>query len=389
MTKISSNDPEATVVNPMTGIIGPPRTAMTMEDLRSNYDSILRARALYYPVAYQFPRELGRGRQGRVFLALRQGARGCITEHAIKLFDPRLYRTPEEYWSDMGRIASQISRMQRIQSPNLVSRHNYEETYGIGYIEMEAIDGMDLRRFLRRDHLDMARKNCSAKDWTRFTRNIFRLEKDRLSVQPGIVVYILRGVLRGLECLNVLNFLHSDIKPGNIMIDRLGNVNVVDFGRAVIVGEKLTFLLGSPMYMSPETHRRESGGVESDLYSLGLVALEMLMGRRLIERDDVTEDDLLAAKMNLPDQLASLLPHHVLENKHLVSILRKFIEPDPTRRYRSAKEAEIGDEGLKVVDKQLVRAGLDTEYSRDLSDYLSMLVDPRTDRIEAPPMRDV
>jgi serine/threonine-protein kinase len=82
------------------------------------------------------------------------------------------------------------------------------------------------------------------------------------------------------------------------------------------------------------------------------------------------------------------LPHHVLENKHLVSILRKFIEPDPARRYRSAKEAEIGDEGLKVVDKQLVRAGLDTEYSRDLSDYLSMLVDPRTDRIEVPAMRD-
>src|SRR5512136_1295824 len=106
---------------------------MTRHHLIDNYATIIGARAIYYPVAYQLTGELGRGRQGIVFLGLRQGARGCITQHAIKLFDPGIYRTPEEYWTDMGRLASQISRLQSLQSPNLVPRHSYDETYGIGY----------------------------------------------------------------------------------------------------------------------------------------------------------------------------------------------------------------------------------------------------------------
>ena len=114
----------------------------------------------------------------------------------------------------------------------------------------------------------------------------------------------------------------------------------------------------------------------------------MLRGRRLIDGENLTENELMALKMSLPKRLPELLPRHVTENADLVSILKRFIEPDPTKRYRSAKDAEVGELGLKVVDKQLVKAGLDTEYSRDLSDYLDLLVDSRTNRIEPPVMKD-
>lgn len=361
----------------------PPRSGMTIDELKKNYNAIIQARALYYPVAFQFLRELGRGRQGIVFLGLRQGARGCITTHAIKVFDPEIYRGPEEYWTDMGRIAAQISRLQRVQSPNLVSRHSYEETYGIGYVQMEAIDGIDLRHLLSKDHLAMARKKSTPEEWARFSEKIFRIDGDRMCLQPGVVVYILRGLLRGVECLHEMNFLHSDIKPANIMIDRLGYVKVVDFGRAVIVGEKLTFLLGSPMYMAPETHRGEAGGMRSDFFGVGLVGLEMLRGERLTEADNVDEDELMELKMDLANRLPDLLPEHVLENDSLVSIMKRFLEPDPEKRYSSAKEAEVGGEGLREVDKKFAQAGIDTEYARELSDYLMKLVDDKTDRIEA------
>jgi eukaryotic-like serine/threonine-protein kinase len=361
-----------------------PIAEMTLEQLQHNFASVIRAGAIYYPTAYSFVRELGRGRQGVVFLANRQGARGCITEHAIKVLDPTLYRTPQEYWTDMGRIASQISRLQRLQSPNLLSRYTYEETFGIGYIQMEAIDGIDLERLLRKDHLDAVRASCSAREWSKITRPVFRIESDRVRLQPGVVVYILRSMLRGLEVLHAAGFLHSDIKPANIMIDRLGNVKIVDFGRAVTVGERVTFLLGSPLYMAPEVHRRETGSTHSDSYSVGLVALEMLSGQKLVEDDRVSEDELLKIKTGLLQKLPSILPAHVLANKDLAAILRKFIEPDPAKRYASAKDAEVGDEGLRIIDKQLVRAGLDSEYSRDLADYLSKLIDIRTQRIEAP-----
>ena len=346
------------------------------------YDAIVQQGGVYFPVAYQFIRELGRGRQGQVFLAQRHGARGCVTEHAIKVFDPRLYETAEEYWTDMGRIARQLSLLQRIQLPTMVARHAYEETRGIGYIQMEAIDGLDVRRLLSPSHLELARSRSTPDEWNRFTTTIFRQERGGVSLQPGVMVYILRRVLRSLERLHSMGFLNADIKPGNIMIDRLGSVKTIDFGRALRIGETPTFLLGSPSYMAPEQHLRETGTEQSDIYSLGLVGVEMLRGEPLLIDSQGDEEALLAAKRALPDNLVDMLPSHVRDNHALVSVLRQMVDVDPVTRYATAREADIGDVGLLVIDKQLVRADLDSEYTRDFADYFRKLVDPSTRRIE-------
>lgn len=355
--------------------------AITLADLQNNYERIINGGSIHYPVAYQFIRELGRGRQGVVFLGLRQGARGCITEHAIKVHDPSLYRTPEEYWTDMGRIASQVSRLQRMHSPDLVSSHTYEETYGIGYVQMDAVDGIDLAHLLQPAHLDVARKRSTPREWYGFTHTIFQITPQGIRLQPGVAVHILRRVLRGLETLHSMRFLHTDVKPANIMIDRMGAAKVVDFGRAVTIGEKLTFLLGSPLYMAPETHRGEAYTPQSDLYSVGLVGLEMLCGVRLAG-PEATPDQLLAIKLGVADRLRDLLPANVAANEALVAILRRLLDPNPARRYADAVEAEIGSAGLAVVHKQLVHAGLDSEYGRDLAAYLSKLVNEQTQRVD-------
>jgi serine/threonine protein kinase len=372
--------PQAQVPDPVAA--SGPGFKMTMDQLQRNYSAIVQSKAVYYPVAYQFLRELGRGRQGQVFLGLRQGSRGCITEHAIKVFNPEIYRSPEEYWTDMGRIAFQISKLHRMHGAHLVWTSLYEETYGIGYCQMEAIDGLDLARLLQRDHLDLSRKRCTGREWNRLTKPLFRMESDRLRLQPGVVVYMLRGALRGLERLHEDGFLHSDVKPGNVMVDRTGVVKLVDFGRAVRIGEQQTFLLGSPLYMAPESHRREPPGIASDLYSLGLVALELLRGEPIAPRNGISEQDLLTIKAGLPVRLLDLVPSYVAANRELMAILRRFIEPNPADRFASAREAEVGSQGLLIIEKQLVQANLDTEHERDLSDYLDRLVDPRTGRIE-------
>ncbi|MBT3192487.1 MAG: serine/threonine protein kinase [Verrucomicrobia bacterium] len=352
--------------------------------LTEAYDAIVRQGGVYFPVAYEFVRELGRGRQGQVFLARRHGARGCVTEHAIKIFDPRLYESAEEYWTDMGRIARQLSLLQRVQTPTSVARHAYEETRGIGCLQMDAIDGLDVRRLLSPSHLELARSRSSDEEWKRFTTAIFRVDGDRVSLQPGIVIYIMRRVLRSLERLHGMGFLHSDIKPGNIMIDRLGSVKVIDFGRALRVGEAPAFLLGSPMYMAPEQHQRETGTPRSDIYSLGLVGIEMLRGELLLEMEHIDERVLLSTKQALDAALLNLLPEHVRGNHALVSSLRRMTALAPQERYASAREADVGDAGLRVIDKQLVVADLDSEYARDLADYLKKLVDPGSGRIELP-----
>jgi len=114
---------------------------------------------------------------------------------------------------------------------------------------------------------------------------------------------------------------------------------------------------------------------------VGLVGLEMLLGERITTSADATEKELLKIKMELPNRINDLLPRHVLENEYLVSILKRFLDPDPEKRHSSAKDTDVGTEGLGAVDKQLVQEGVDTEHARNISDYLSKLVDPMTDRI--------
>ncbi len=360
----------------------PSATGRGIEQLIANYHEIIRARAIYYPVAYQFDRELGRGRQGIVFLCHRYGARGCLTRHAIKLFDPSIYKTVKQYWTDMGRLAAQISRLQLISAPNLAGRDVYEENNGIGYVQMEAIDGMDLQHLLYGRHLEQAKAHSSPEEWARFTDVIFRIEEGKVRIQPGVALYILRQALRGIEALHDAGYVHGDVKPSNIMCDKLGYVKMVDYGRATLIDEKVSFLLGSPLYMAPEIHRRERYLIQSDIYSMGLVGIELLRGESLADYSQLNEAALLEIKMQLPKKLPSLLPAHVRRNADFVDLLLKFIDPDPARRFQSAQEAESGNGGLALLHKQLTILGKDSEYDRDLEGYLSKVY-PSSDRVGA------
>lgn len=206
----------------------------------------------------------------------------------------------------------------------------------------------------------------------RFTDIIFRIRENSVTIQPGIAVYIIRCILRGLEVLHDNDYVHSDIKPANIMISRLGNIKIIDYGRAIRQNEKMTFLLGTPLYMAPETHMREPNAIQSDLFSVGLVGLEMLCGKSPIKNGP--EDYLLEQKLTLISRLEDILPTHVLENAELVDILKRFIEPNPYKRYGNAVDADAGDQGLRVIHKQLSQLGKDAEYGREIRTYLAKIL---------------
>ncbi len=349
-------------------------------DLRrlvENYHELIRERGVRYPVPYQFSRELGKGRQGIVYLALRHGARGCLTRHAVKLHDPGIYSSAEKYWIDMGRLASQVSKLQPVHSDNLVMRETYDETNGIGYLQMAVIDGIDLQFLLGGTHLAIARSQSTDEEWAHFMATLFRLEDGRFMLQPGVALYILRRVLMGLMVLHESGFLHADIKPSNIMIDRMGSVKLVDFGRAVEVGEPISILLGSPLYMAPETHRLEPSLVQSDLFSTGLVGLEMLRGETMRDCVDMTDAELLEFKLTLVERVEDMLPEHIRRSKRLVKVLKRFLHPQPGNRYPSARDAEESYYRLRGIYREM---GLDAdaEYDRELLRYLEKITDPAT-----------
>lgn len=338
--------------------------------LLKNYTALIRSQEIYYPLAYRFTRRLGSGRQGVVYHALRQGARGCTTQHAIKIHDPSIYPNTEKYWTDMGRIASQISKLQKVHSPQLVARDIYEEVNGIGYTQMEVVEGIDIHSLVQREHSALVESRSTAEEWDNFNNVIYNEQ----GVQPGVALYIMRQALRGLEALHNAGFLHSDIKPANMMIDRLGIVKLIDYGRAVRVDEENTFLMGTPLYMAPEVHRLQGASIQSDIYSVGLVGMELLCNEPLVAMSALDEPKLLACKDRLVDILPKLLPEAVRENEYLIEMFQKFLHRDPAQRYASAAEAESGPDGLNQIHKQLALAGKDTEYDRELEKYVGKVL---------------
>jgi serine/threonine protein kinase len=349
--------------------------------LLDNYAALIRSQEIYYPLAYRFTRRLGSGRQGVVYHALRQGARGCTTQHAIKIHDPAIYPNTEKYWTDMGRIASQISKLQKVSSPQLVARDIYEEVNGIGYTQMEVVEGIDIHSLIQRDHSALVKSRSTEEEWDYFNDVIF----NDMGVQPGVALYIMRQALRGLEALHNAGYLHSDIKPANMMIDRLGIVKLIDYGRAVRVDEASTYLMGTPLYMAPEIHRQQGATVQSDIFSVGLVGMELLCNEPLVAMSALDEPKLLACKDRLVEILPNLLPEAVRQDEYLIEMFRKFLHRDPAQRYASAAEAESGPDGLNQFHKQLTLAGKDTEYDRELEKYVGKAlgdVAPGAGRVE-------
>ena len=343
---------------------------MDHQQLINNFQSIVDSQSIYYPVAYRFQQPIGSGQQGVVFHAQRHGSRGCVTEHAVKVFDPGIYPNVEKYWTDMGRIAAQVSRLQAARSPNLVDCDIYEENNGIGFVQMELIRGVTLLQLLDPKIQQTVQSRCSTREWATLMKIIFNKHENRLCIQPGVAIYIMRQMLSGLETLHSSNYLHCDIKPSNTMIDPLGYVKIIDFGRANLVSEKSRILLGTPMFMAPEIHDRMPATVQSDLYGVGLVGLFLMTGKPMSTRPDITEKELQEIKCRLPRELPRLLPSYVLRNEKFVSILQRLLNPDPSKRYDDARKAESYGEGLAIVHKQLTQLNIDSEYRRDLAYYL-------------------
>ena len=208
---------------------------------------------------------------------------------------------------------------------------------------------------------------------------LFRVGEGHFQLQPGLALYMLRELLQGLSALHDAGFLHADIKPSNIMLDRTGTVKLVDFGRAVVVGERIDILLGSPLYMAPEVHRLASSAVASDLFSAGLVALEMLRGELFEDLAVPSEEDLVRYKQGMAERLHMLLPGNIRENRLLlVNFLKRFLLLDPAERYGSAVKAEESLYRLRELQWEMGLVAREADYEWDLKRYLEKITDPVT-----------
>ncbi|OGV71916.1 MAG: hypothetical protein A3K19_07400 [Lentisphaerae bacterium RIFOXYB12_FULL_65_16] len=351
-------------------LVWTPSASPTDDTLLPAFHRLANAASFAHTHQLRVIRRLGQGRQGVVLAVEQSGPFNTVTEHALKLHDPTPFAGPEAYRQELERIARQVSALQRIHHPNLVQCHEFVLLGDVGSVLMEFIDGLDIQHLTclraRANRGVPERQNSRDRTAALFVAGTCRW-------QPGVAFYILRKILRGLDVLHKAGYIHGDIKPQNVMLDRFGTVKLVDFGRAIPSDGSTNLLLGTPLYMAPEVHRRERLTPVSDLYSAGMTILEMLRGRQVLAGAE-SERELLCQKETLAKRLEDYMPPGILMDERYIAILRRLLSPDPTERFASATEADSGHDGVRLLHDTLLREQLSEDYDRRLAGCLSGLL---------------
>ena len=198
---------------------------------------------------YQIEALIGRGGMAEVYRAL-DTRRGYHV--AIKVMREDLAEDIEF----LRRFRREASALAALSHANIVRFYSFEREGRLAFIVMDYVEGTTLRG------------------------RILDAEEDALSL--GEVASVMRQTCAALHYAHGENVLHRDVKPGNIMIRPDGAVLVADFGiaKAADAATATTVMPGTPAYMSPEQCRSELLDERADVYSLGIVAYEMLAGRR-------------------------------------------------------------------------------------------------------------
>jgi serine/threonine protein phosphatase PrpC len=147
---------------------------------------------------------------------------------------------------------------------------------------------------------------------------------------------IVQQIASGLHAFHRKEMLHQDLRPENVMIDRLGTVKIIDFGSTRVSGIAETDpagandILGTVQYTAPEYFLGEGGTPRSDLYSLGVIAYQMITGR--------LPYGARMAQARTKFQQGKIAYASALDEKHEIpawfdGALRKAVHPDPLRRY--------------------------------------------------------
>ncbi|MBJ6761039.1 serine/threonine protein kinase [Myxococcaceae bacterium JPH2] len=262
---------------------------------------------------YVLRARLGGGGMAEVFLADAQNARGEPFSVALKLMRKNV--SPEAF-------ADEADLMGLLQHPNLVQRLEIGEAFGRPFIAMEFLVGGDLGGLLR------------------------ALQRQSRPLPRAMAVHVAIEVLRGLAYFHLartrsgrpLELVHGDINPANVFFSAEGEVKLGDFGVAKAhgveaVGPADGVAAGKLHYLSPEQTRGERLTPASDVFAVGIMLHELIIGANPFRQPGESDPETVmaairAARFTAPDWL----------DKPMAAILRKALAPDLGGRYRSAGE---------------------------------------------------
>ncbi|MFA9453797.1 MAG: protein kinase [Candidatus Aminicenantaceae bacterium] len=261
------------------------------------------SRGSLFASRYEVIEEIGQGGMGTVYRVYDQKVKEQI---AIKLIKPAVAFDP----SILERFNNEVKIARKVIHKNVCRMYDLSESDGMHFITMEHVSGEDLSSLIKRI--------------------------GQLSTKKAVA--ITKQISEGLAEAHSLGIIHRDLKPQNVMLDKQGNVRIMDFGIARSLFTKgLTetgMLMGTPEYMSPEQVEGIVVDERSDIYSLGVILFEMLTG--LVPFDGNTPMSIALKHMTHTPANPRTFNASIPEG--LNRLVLKCMEKDPDKRYRTARE---------------------------------------------------
>ena len=267
---------------------------------------------------YEMTRKIADGGMGIVYEAIQRGAGQFKKIVAVKLIREE-YSAIEEFQKNFIGEARLVADLIHT---NIVQTYHLGQTGGQYFMVMEFVNGVNLEQFL---------------------------EKHRtagIAVPVDLAAFIVSRIARGLGYAHSkrdadgrrLNIVHRDIGPKNIMLAYEGDVKLTDFGIAkaldLMYNEEGKVIAGKDEYLSPEQASYAVTDERADLFPLGIVLTEILLGRNLFRSPDRMESRRNILSMPIP-KFATLRPD--IDEK-LEGIIQKALQRDRDKRYQNAAD---------------------------------------------------
>jgi serine/threonine protein kinase len=257
--------------------------------------------------AYRVQRPLGQGGMGMVYLAEHTLMRRSVAVKALRPNRARDEKALERFYREARSAAA-------LDHPNIVRLYDVCHAEGVHFLVMEYVNGLSLGQLVET------------------TGPLHYTQAVRYAVQAAA----------GLAHAHARGFVHRDVKPNNLMVDKDGVVKVLDMGLArsfVDPNDRLTVygeagsVIGTADYLSPEQGMSEPTDARSDIYSLGMTLFTLIAGRPPFEGN--TTQKLVHHQMTPTPDLTEVNPN---VPAGLSEVVRTMTAKRPDGRYQSAEE---------------------------------------------------
>jgi eukaryotic-like serine/threonine-protein kinase len=259
--------------------------------------------------------ELGRGSMGVVFVGFQKSLKRKV---AVKVLHKAMVRNADAWQSfrDEGEALAVLNH------PNIVPIYEMGQMEDCYFQVMQLVEGSDLRCIIKRN----LKHPLPAK------RLIPHHETMEIAIKT----------LDGLGFAHEEGVFHRDMKPANILVEnRNKRPLIADFGIARIIEAEYTSegkILGTPLYMSPEQAGGKQVDGRTDIYSMGVILFEMLVGHLPVKEERAS--DIIERKKYAPETFFTARPGEVSSriDVALERIVLKAVEPDSGKRYNNCEE---------------------------------------------------